>query len=120
MSGRLSYFCKKINFATKPEFMAKSKIACNANGKGTRVLMILGARRSSTIATIHLPMLVVAPNKEVLHKYIITKRNLPFYKAQHPSPQKLHPGEEYMYSSTQQKALLANERVLYYDKGFQC
>ena len=99
--------------------MAKLEIACNANNKGTRVLMILGAKRSSTIATIHLPMSVVAPNNGVL-KNIITKRSLPFYKAQDPSPQKLHSGEEYMCFSTQQKVLSTNEKVLYYDEGLQC
>ena len=82
--------------------------------------MILGARRSSTTTTMHLPMSIVAPNNGVLHKYITTERSLPVYKAQHPSPQKLHPSEEYMCSSTQQKALLAIERVLYYDEGLQC
>ena len=80
MSGKLSHFCEKINFAVEPEFMAKLEIACNANNKGTRVLMILGTKRPSTIATIHLPMLVVALNKEAFHKNIITERNLPFYK----------------------------------------
>ena len=99
--------------------MIESETTCNANSKGIKVLMILGAWRSSTIATIHLPMSVVAPNNGVL-KYIITKRSLPFYKAQDPSPQKLHSGEEYMCSSTQQKALSANERVLHYDEGLQC
>ena len=82
--------------------------------------MILGAKRSSTIATIHMPMLVVALNKEAFHKYIITERNLPFHKTQYPSPQKLHPSKEYMCSSTQQKVLSTNERVLYYDEGLQC
>ena len=77
MSGSLSHFCGKINFAAKPEFMAGSEIARNENSKGTTVLMIMGAKRSSTIATIHLPMLVVALNKEAFHKYIITERNLP-------------------------------------------
>ena len=76
MSGRLSHFCGKINFATEPEFMAGSETARNENSKGTTVLMIMGAKRSSTIATIHLPMLVVALNKEAFHKYIITERNL--------------------------------------------
>ena len=120
MSGRLSHFYRKINFAVEPEFMAESETTRNANSKGTKVLMILGAKRSSTIATIHLPMLVVALNKEVFHKYIIIERNLPFYKTQHPSPQKLHPGKEYMCSSTRQKVLSTNERVLYYDEGLQC
>ena len=101
MSGRLSHFCGKINFTAELEFMAELEIAHNANNKGTRVLMILGAKRSSTIATIHLPMLVVALNKEAFHKYIIIKRNLPFYNIQHPSPQKLHLGKEYVCSSTQ-------------------
>ena len=85
MNGRLSHFCRKINFAAKLEFMAESETARNANSKGTRVLMILRAKRSFTIATIHLPMLVVALNKEVLHKYINIERNLPFYEAQHLS-----------------------------------
>ena len=80
MSGRLSHFYRKINFVVEPEFMAELETSLYANSKGTRVLMILGAKRSSTIATIHLPMLVVALNKEAFHKYIITKRNLPFYK----------------------------------------
>ena len=80
MSGKLSHFCGKINFAVEPEFMIELEIARNANSKGTRVLMILGAKRSSTIATIHLSMLVVAMNKEAFHKYIIIERNLPFYK----------------------------------------
>ena len=80
MSGRLSHFCRKINFAAKPEFMAEKKTTHNANGKSTRVLMILGARRSSTIATIHFPMLVIALNNGVPLKYIITERSLPFYK----------------------------------------
>lgn len=120
MSGKLSHFCEKINFAVEPEFMAELETARNANNKGTRVLMILGAKRPSTIATIHLPMLVVALNKEAFHKYIITERNLPFYKTQHPSPQKLHPGKEYVCFSTRQKVLSTNERVLYYDEGLQC
>ena len=120
MSGRLSHLYGKINFVVKPEFMVESEIARNTNSKGTRVLMILGANRSSTIATVHLPMSIVASNYGVLHKYIITKRNLPFYKAQHPSPRKLHPGKEYMCSSTRQKVLSTNERVLYYDEGLQC
>ena len=120
MSGRLSHFCRKINFAAELEFMGELEIARNANSKGTRVLMILGAKRFSTIATIHLTMSVVASNNGVLHKYIITERNLPFYKAQHPSPRKLHPGKEYMCSSTRQKVLSTNERVLYYDEGLQC
>ena len=120
MSGRLNHFCGKINFTVEPEFMAKLETARNANSKGTKVLMILGAKRSSTIATIHLPMLVVALNKEAFHKHIVTERNLPLYKTQHPSPQKLHPGKEYVCSSTRQKVLLTNERVLYYDKGLQC
>ena len=98
ISGRLSHFCGKINFAVEPVFMAESKTARNANSKGTRVLMILGAKRFSTIATIHLPILVVALNKEVFHKYIIIERNLPFYKTQHRSLQKLHPGKEYVCS----------------------
>ena len=119
MSGRLSHFCGKIDFAAEPEFMAELEITCNANSKGTRVLMILGAKRSSTIATIHLPMSVAAPNKEVFHKYIITERNLPFHKAQHLSPQKLHPAKEYVCSSTWQKVLSTNERVIYYDEGLQ-
>ena len=76
MSGRLSHFCGKINFAAEPEFMAGSETARNENSKGTTVLMIVGAKRSSTIATIHLPMLTVALNKEAFHKYIITERNL--------------------------------------------
>ena len=67
MSGRLSHFCGKINFAAELEFMAELEIARNANNKGTRVLMILGAKRSSTIATTHFPMLVVALNKEAFH-----------------------------------------------------
>ena len=100
MSGRLSHFCGKINFVAEPVFMAELETARNANSKGMRVLMILGAKRSSTIATIHLPMLVVALNEEAFHKYIITERNLPFYKTQHRSPQKLHPGKEYVCSST--------------------
>ena len=120
MSGKLSHFCGKINFAAKPEFMAELEIARNANSKGTRVLMILGAKRSSTIATIHFPMLVVASNKEALHKYIIIERNLPFYKAQHPSLQKLHPGKEYMCSLIRQKVLSTNEKVPYNDEGLQC
>ena len=120
MSSRLIHFCRKINFAAKPEFMAEKKTTHNANGKSTRVLMILGARRSSTIATIHFPMLVVALNKEAFQKYIVTERNLPLYKTQHPSPQKLHPGKEYMCSSTRQKVLSTNERVLYYDEELQC
>ena len=120
MSGRLSHFCGKINFATELEFMAESETTRNANSKGTKVLMILGAKRSSTIATIHLPMLVVALNKEAFHKYIVIERNLPLYKTQHPSPQKLHPSKEYVCSSTRQKVLSTNERVLYYDEGLQC
>ena len=76
LSGRLNHFCRKINFVAEPEFMAESETARNANSKWTTVLMILGAKRSSTIATIHLPMLVVALNKEGFHKYIITERNL--------------------------------------------
>ena len=76
MRGRLNHFCGKINFAAEPEFMVESEIACNANNKGTTILMILGAQRSSTISTIHLPMLVVALNEEAFHKYIITERNL--------------------------------------------
>ena len=44
MSGNLSYFCRKINFVAKPEFMVESEIARNANSKGTRILMILGAK----------------------------------------------------------------------------
>ena len=76
MSGRLSHFCGKINFVAELEFMAESETARNANSKGTTILMILGAKRSSTIATIHLPMLVVALNKEAFHKYIIIERNL--------------------------------------------
>nr|POE98717.1 hypothetical protein CFP56_59293 [Quercus suber] len=85
MSGRLNHFCRKINFAAEPEFMAELEIVRNVNSKGTRVLMILGAKRSSTIATIHLPMSVAASNKEAFHKYIITERNSPFHKAQHLS-----------------------------------
>ena len=46
MSGRLSHFCGKINFAVEPKFMAELETAHNANNKGTRVLMILGAKRS--------------------------------------------------------------------------
>ena len=76
MSGRLSHFYSKINFAVEPEFMAESETAHNANNKGTTILMILGAKRSSTISTIHFPMLVVALNEEAFHKYIITERNL--------------------------------------------
>ena len=76
MSGRLNHFCGKINFAAEPEFMAGSETARNENSKGTTVLIIVGATRSSTIATIHLPMLVVALNKEAFHKHIITERNL--------------------------------------------
>ena len=120
MSGRLNHFCGKINFVTKLEFMAESETTYNINSKGTRVLMILGPKRSSTIATIHLPMLVVALNKEAFHKYIVTERNLPFYKTQHPSPHKLHPGKEYVCYSTRQKVLSTNERALYYDEGLQC
>ena len=120
MSGELSHFYRKINFAAEPESMAESETAHNVNSKGTTILTILGAKRSSTIATIHLPMLVVALNKEAFHKYIIIERNLPFYKTQHPSQQKLHPGKEYGCSSTQQKVLSTNERVLYYDEGLQC
>ena len=120
MSGRVNHFCGKINFATEPKFMAESETARNANNKGTMVLMILGAKRSSTIATIHLPMLVLALNKEAFHKYIVIERNLPFYKTQHPSPQKLHLGKEYVCYSTRQKVLSTNEKVLYYDEGLQC
>ena len=80
MSGKLSHFCGKINCVAELEFMAELETSRNANSKGTRVLIILGAKRSSTIATIHLPMLVVALNKEAFHKNIITERNLPFYK----------------------------------------
>ena len=34
MSGRLDHFCKKINFAAEPEFMAELEIGRNANSKG--------------------------------------------------------------------------------------
>ena len=46
MSGRLSHFCGKINFVVEPEFMAELETSRNANSKGIRVLMILGAKRS--------------------------------------------------------------------------
>ena len=117
MSGRLNHFCEKINFAAELEFMAESELARNANSKGTTVLMILGAKRSSTIATIHLPMLVVALNKDTFHKYIITERNLQdptSFSAETSSWQRIrvffNPAEN----------IISRERVLYYDKGLQC
>ena len=67
---------RKDQFCSRTRIYGRIRNSRNENSKGTTVLMIMGAKRSTTIATIHLPMLVVALNKEAFHKYIITERNL--------------------------------------------